>query len=225
MVMFSPSLTEFLVFDLEAFVPPADRRKRTGASLAVNAFREGHTLLGGVVYGSRPIAGEVVHNYTHHWMWREGGEREVVTSLYQVFANMWANVKDKKMIQADPVVCGVGISTFDMPFLLAKCLQYQVAPLEEIYNTIGKCRVVDLSVAGIGFIPTQNPILHPCSHNQLADALLPERERKPTGKKVWEMMDAKDYGAVERRCESEVREMVEIANRMLLSCRYPRNTV
>ncbi len=225
MVMFSPSLTEFLVFDLEAFVPPADRRKRTGASLAVNPFREGHTLLGGVVYGGRPLTGEVVQDYAHYWMWREGGEKEVVRALYQVFAAIWANVKDKKMIQADPVVCGVGISTFDMPFLLAKCLQYEVAPPEEIYNTIGKCRVVDLSVAGIGFIPMQHPILHPCSHNQLADALLPERERKPTGKKVWDMMDAKDYGAVEQRCESEVREMVEIADRMLLSCRYPRSTV
>ncbi len=225
MVMFSPSLTKFLVFDLEAFVPPADRRIRTGASLAVNPFREGHTLLGGVVYGGRPLTGEVVQDYAHYWMWREGGEKEVVRALYQVFAAMWANVKDKKMIQADPVVCGVGISTFDMPFLLAKCLQYEVAPPEDIYNTIGKCRVVDLSVAGIGFIPMQHPILHPCSHNQLADALLPERERKPTGKKVWDMMDAKDYGAVEQRCESEVREMVEIADRMLLSCRYPRSTV
>ncbi len=225
MVVFKPDLTEFLVFDLEAFVPPADRRKRTGASLAVNAFREGHTLLGGVVYGSRPLTGEVVLDYAHYRMWREGGEKEVVTALYRVFTAMWDGVKDKKMIQADPVVCWVGISTFDMPFLLAKCLQYQVAPPAEIYDTIGKCRVVDLSVAVIGFVPTQNPILHPCSHNQLADALLSEREKKPTGKKVWEMMDAKEYGAVEQRCEAEVREMVEIANRMLLSCRYPRNTV
>ncbi|HJJ29417.1 MAG TPA: hypothetical protein O0W87_00240 [Methanocorpusculum sp.] len=225
MVIFSPAQTEFLVFDLEAFVPPRDRIKRTGASLAVNAFREGHTLLGGVVYSGRPLVGEVALNYAHYWMWREGGEKEVVTSLYQVFSRMWANVKNKKMIQADPVVCGVGISTFDMPFLLMKCLQYKVAPREEIYDTIGKCRVVDLAVAGIGFVSTGSPILHPCSHNQLADALLPKRERKPNGKKAWEMMDAKEYDAIERRCEAEVREMVEISNRMLLSCRYPRNTV
>ena len=156
MVVFKPDLTKFLVFDLEAFVPSVDRRKRIGASLAVNAFRKGHTLLGGVVYGGRPLAGEVVLDYAHYWMWREGGEKEVVAgrlqarlfldyahywmwreggekevvaALYRVFTAMWEGVRDKKMIQADPVVCVVGISTFDMPFLLAKCLQYQVAPL------------------------------------------------------------------------------------------------
>ena len=225
MVIFTPNQTEFLVFDLEAFVPPADRKKRTGASLAVNAFREGHTLLGGVVYSGLPLAGEVTNDYAHFWMWREGSEENVVLSLYQVFAEMWARVNTKKMIQADPVVCGVGISTFDIPILMAKCLQYTAAAPEEIYETLGKCRIVDLSVAGIGFVRNQTPILHPCSHNQLADALLPEREQKPTGKKVWDMVDAKDYSAVERRCEAEVREMVEIADKMLLSCRYPRNTV
>ncbi len=83
MVVFKPDLTKFLVFDLEAFVPSVDRRKRIGASLAVNAFREGHTLLGGVVYGGRPLAGEVVLDYAHYWMWREGGEKEVVAGRLQ----------------------------------------------------------------------------------------------------------------------------------------------
>jgi len=224
MVQFTPALTDFLVFDLEAFVPPLDRKRKTGASLAVNPYREGHTLLGGVVYGSRPLMNEVVLDYSHHWIWREGGEKEVVSSFYNIFADMWSGLKTKKMIQADPVVCGIGISTFDMPFLLTKCLQYEVAPPEEIYETLGKCRVVDLSVAGIGFVPTHNPILHPCTHNQLANALLPKRESKPTGKKVWDMVDAKDYAAVERRCEGEVREMVEIAAQMLNS-QCPHNTV
>ncbi len=224
MVQFTPALTDFLVFDLEAFVPPADRKRKNGASLAVNSYRKGHTLLGGVVYSSRPLMGEVILDYSHHWIWREGGEKEVVSSFYKIFSDMWSGLKNKKMIQADPVVCGIGISTFDMPFLLTKCLQYEVASPEEIYETLGKCRVLDLSVAGIGFVPTHNPILHPCTHNQLADALLPEREHKPTGKKVWEMVDAKDYAAVEKRCEGEVREMVEIAAKMLNS-QCPHNTV
>ena len=224
MVQFKPELTNFLVFDLEAFVPPADRRRKTGPSLAVNPYRENHTLLGGVFYLCRPLTGEVVLDYAHHWMWNEGSEKEVVASLYRIFADMWSGLKMKKLFQADPVVCGVGISTFDMPFLFTKCLQYKVAPPDEIYDTLGKCRVLDLSVAGIGFVPTHNPILHPCSHNELADALLPERERKPTGKKVWDMIDAKDYDAVEKRCEGEVREMVEIAAKMLNN-QCPHNTV
>ena len=36
-----PLSTELLVFDLEAYVPEADRKRKTGASLAVNPFRQG----------------------------------------------------------------------------------------------------------------------------------------------------------------------------------------
>lgn len=65
-MVFRPGLTEMLVFDLKAFVPPQDRRRRTGASLAVNPHRDGHTLLGGVVYRARPLTGDVVCDYEHH---------------------------------------------------------------------------------------------------------------------------------------------------------------
>ena len=70
MVVFRPELTEVIVFDLEALVPPCDRKRKYGASLAVNPYREGHTLLGGVIYRARPLEGVVVEDFTHHWVWQ-----------------------------------------------------------------------------------------------------------------------------------------------------------
>lgn len=220
-VQFCPEFTEVIVFDLEAFVPPADRRRRTGASLAVNPFRPDHTLLGGVVYRVRPLTGEILSRYEHHWVWEDGDERAVVSALYGIFADTWRHVAGKRTFQADPVVAGVGIATFDLPFLMAKCQQYAVAPPEEVYETLGKMRVLDLSVAGIGFLHPDRPVLHPCTHNELANGLLGERPQKPTGKCVWEMMDGGEYAAIAARCEGEVREMVQLMGVMLQRCCSP----
>lgn len=219
MVVFRPGLTEILVFDLEAFVPQKDRRRRTGASLAVNPYRDGHTLLGGVVYRARPLTGDVVCDYEHHWVWKDGSEEAVVANLYRIFSDTWRHLRAKKCAECDPVVAGVGISTFDMPFLAAKCREFQVAPPEEIYETLCKLRVVDLATAGIGFLQIPRPVLHPCTHNELANGFLGERDQKPTGKRVWTMADEKDYEGIEERCEGEVREMVALMDAMLGKCR------
>ncbi len=212
-----PTATELLVFDLEAYVPAEDRRRTTGASLAVNPFREGHTLLGGVFHLSRPRMGEVLTQpaYEHHWIWDEGDEADVVASIYQIFAGMRRRASTKKHHHADPVIAGVGISMFDMPCIFAKCIEYEVAEPAEIYETICKCRVVDMAVAGIGFVPSSAPVLYPRTHNSLADVFIPERVKKPTGKVVWEMADEKDHVGIAARCEGEVKEMVCLAERML----------
>ena len=212
-----PISTELLIFDLEAYVPKDDRKRKTGASLAVNPFKEGHTLLGGVFHLSRPRLGEVLSkpDFEHHWVWDEGDEAEVISSIYQIFSGMRKRAALKKQHHADPVVSGVGISMFDMPCILSKCLAYEVDSADEIYETICKYRVVDMAVAGIGFIPSNSPILYPRTHNALADLFMPERDKKPTGKVVWEMADEKDYKGISKRCEREVCEMVTLAKRML----------
>lgn len=212
-----PISTELLIFDLEAYVPEADRKRKTGASLAVNPFREGHTLLGGVFHLSRPRTGEILTNpeYEHHWVWDKEDEAELIASIYQIFSAMRRRASVKKQHHADPVVAGVGIAQFDMPCILSKCLAHEVAPADEIYETVCKVRVVDLAVAGIGFLKSDAPLLYPKTHNALADLFIPERDKKPTGKVVWEMADEKDYAGIAARCEGEVREMKILAERML----------
>jgi len=218
MVVFLPGLTEVIVFDLEAFVPLCDRKRKDGSSLAVNPYREGHTLLGGVIYRARPLEDVVVEDFTHYWVWRDGSEEEVVKHLFAVFSDVWKHISAKKRIHCDPLVFGIGISTFDLPFLAAKCREYAVAPPEVIYETVCKLRVVDLATAGIGFLQIPRPVLHPCTHNELANGFLGERDQKPTGKHVWNMADGKEYAAIEERCEGEVREMVALMNAMTTQC-------
>ena len=135
MVVFRPDLTEVIVFDLEAFVPPCDRKRKTGASLAVNPYREGHTLLGGVIYRARPLEDVVIADFEHHWIWRDGSEEKVVKHLFSIFSDAWKHVATKKRVYCDPLVLGIGISTFDLPFLAAKSQAYHVAPPEITYET------------------------------------------------------------------------------------------
>ena len=213
MIQHTPD-SEFLIFDLEAYVPEKDRRV-SGFSLAVNPHRAGHTLLGGVFHLFRPVTGEVLTDpaFEHHWAWNEGDEAETAASVYRIFEGMRRRSLGKKRFAADPVVSGIGISNFDLPFIYAKCLQYELAPADEIYDTLCKFRVVDLSSAAIGFVPGK--ALYPVPHNIIADTMLPVRQEKPTGKVVWKMADDKEYAAIEARCEHEVREMKEIASSML----------
>ena len=210
MVHFSTKALLVLIFDLEAYVPKEDRKRRYGTSLTVNPYRQGHTLLGGVFSLKNPVTGEVFADFEHHWVWRDGSEKETVRNIYEIFVAIRHRIKDMPAFCADPVITGIGISTFDMPFLYTKFMQYEVAKPEEIYEVFCKNRVVDLSVAGIGFMKKTAPILYPRSHNELADQFIPDRNKKPTGKVVWDMYDDNEFGAIEERCEGEVREMSAI---------------
>ncbi len=105
-----------------------------------------------------------------------------------------------------------------LPFLAAKCWEYAVAPPEVICETVCKLRVVDLATASIGFLWIPRPVLHPCTHNELANGFLGNRDQKPTEKRVWGMADEKKYAAIEERCEGEVREMVALIHAMTAQC-------
>lgn len=207
-------LSECLIFDLEAYVPQDQRRSSSGLSLAVNPHRPGNLLLGGVFHLFRPLTGEVMTDpaMTHHWIWRDGDEAETVAAIYRLFSGMRERIRGKKRFMADPVVSGVGIANFDLPFIYTKCLQHEVDDPAEIYDTVCKFRVVDMSTAAIGFFPALS--LYPIPHNQMAKTFLPDRETKPTGKVVWDMFDQKEYDAVEQRCELEVTEMKGIFEAM-----------
>ena len=213
-MVYQSSESELLIFDLEAYVPREDRRRST-LSLAVNPYRSGHTLLGGVFHLFHPAADEAITDpeYEHHWVWMDGDEAETVSNIYQIFSGMRKRAAGKKKFTADPVVCGIGIGNFDMPFICAKCMEYEVAPRDEIYESVCKYRVVDLNTAAIGFMPGKE--LYPIPHNRIADYFLPKRCEKPTGKVVWDMAEDKEYSAIETRCETEVREMKAIVCAML----------
>ena len=106
-----------------------------------------------------------------------------------------------------------------LPFLAAKCWEYTVAPPEVIiYETVCKLRVIDLAIAGIRFLRIPRPVLHPCTRNELANRFLGDRDQKPTGKRVWDMADEKEYAAIEERCEGEVREVVALIHAMTAQC-------
>ena len=69
-------------------------------------------------------------------------------------------------------------------------MEYEVAPKDEVYESVCKFRVMDLNTAALGFVPGKT--LYPIPHNRIADYFLPKRREKPTGKIVWDMADDKE---------------------------------
>ncbi|MDO9538885.1 MAG: hypothetical protein Q7J09_02630 [Methanocalculus sp.] len=213
MVRLNPENTTILFFDLEAYVPEPLRRRPRIASLAANPHLPGVSLIGGVFSVCNPFhIGDP--DLDHHWIWETDSERDLLISIYSIFREGWKSLAGKKRDEADLILAGIGISTFDIPFLYTRALIHSIAPAEDIYETFCCCRVLDLASAGIGYIRERHPIPHPITHNDLVKRFIGE-EKKPGGSTVWDMMDHGDTNSIKSRTGEEVRQIIAIYQAMI----------
>ncbi|MDO8841543.1 hypothetical protein, partial [Methanocalculus sp.] len=130
MVRLNPENTTILFFDLEAYVPEPLRRRPRIASLAANPHLPGVYLIGGVFCRCNPFQMEK-REVKEHWIWETGSEKELLRSIYSLFRESWESLTGKKRDEADLILTGIGISTFDIPFLYSRALLHSIAPAED----------------------------------------------------------------------------------------------
>lgn len=151
-------------------------------------------------------------SFDHFWIWRGGSEANVLGTIFEYFQDAWELLADKTPQQADLMVAGIGISRFDLPVLFCRSLSEKVAPQQQLFATYFKVKPIDLSDAGIA-LSSVNPLPYPKTANQLAHSLnLPSV--KQSGRRVWDLFDARDYAAIENRTEKEVRDAILIYERL-----------
>lgn len=212
MVRFDPEITEIVFFDLEFYVPKADRDK-PGVSLLANPYKKDHFLLGGVFCKIFPLQKSSENpKFEHYWTWEmKDGEKAVLTRIYDFFQEAWKRLSNKDPWQADLIAVGLGISKFDIPVLFTRSLILGIARPEELFECYFKLKQVDLNVVGIGFSSqkTQNEVLYPKTANELLDRFGISKV-KTSGMLVWDMYDAGDRQGIRARTENEVRDAVQI---------------
>ncbi|MEK6234288.1 MAG: hypothetical protein N2C14_06225, partial [Planctomycetales bacterium] len=202
--------TVAIFFDLEFLVPPEDRSD-VGASLNVNPFRENHVVLGGAFARGFPLksGGLDALEYQEFWLWKERDERAVLAGMLDFFRESWKLLAGKKSNQADLITVGVGIGRVDLPVLLARCVELEIAPRAELFDCFCKTKVVDLGAVAIPFFPNGTPILHPKTNNEITKRFGVSSD-KPSGKKVWRMYEDQDHAGIEQRTRSEVETCVRL---------------
>ena len=104
-----------------------------------------------------------------------------------------------------------------MPILAYRCNELGVASNDETWELFFTTKQVDLSNVGIAY-PSERDlngswVLYPKTANELCkefdlDSL------KPSGKRVWDMYDMKDYDGIQKRTEGEVRDTVALYKKM-----------
>jgi hypothetical protein len=203
-----------LFFDLESYVPKVDRN-RGSLSFKSNPFLKGHRLIGGTFFTKK--FDDVIPNtprFTQHWLWNyEDSEKRLLEEIYALFQAEWKRSReDTKYILKKPVsdlvVCGIGVSRYDLTALLLRCTRYNIDSPEELYNVFLKCRPIDLSDVCTFLFPEERK-LYPKTAKEIIGRLRISGG-KDSSKSVWDMYDCKDYTSIENRTTVEVRQMLEV---------------
>ena len=213
MVEFEPRFTEAIYLDTECYVPLQDRGHSQG-SLIVNPGNLRHFLLGGVFRREFPLQNRVFQP-EHIWNWGIDNEKDTLVKIYEYFRQSWKMIEGKSPRHPDLTLIGFGISRFDIPMIFLRSLLNRVDSTEKLYEAYFKTKIVDLGNVGIPLFPkSQYRVLYPTLVNDLTLRLRIEN-RKPSGKGVWDMYDAREFDAIKERTADEVEMVRKISSRII----------
>lgn len=210
MVEFDPKFTETIYFDLECYVPPSDRQ--SAGSMIFNPTKPGHFVLGGVFRRGFPLQNKFEEPW-HVWNWEPEKEKDTLLQIYEYFKKSWQMISGKLPRHPDLILVGIGISRFDIPTLYIRSLTNQIASASELYDMYFKTKMVDLTNVGIA-LSRDNSVLYPTTANDLTDRLQIKSHKK-SGKRVWDMFEAREFDAIKARTASEVEDAVQIASKIM----------
>ncbi len=203
-----------LFFDLEFYVPKQDRLS-VRSSMIVNPAKLSHTLLGGAFY-SQHLRSDVPLNpaLDGHWLWDYASdERKMLTDIKARFEREWtANRNEKEEVLGKPiedlVVCGAGISRFDLPALYCRSVLHEIAPPDDLFDLFLKPKAIDLANTG-SCLFREDRTLYPKTTREMAGRLrIPEG--KGSSKSVWTLYEENALQDIRARTEEEVRTVIRI---------------
>jgi hypothetical protein len=210
MVTFDPEQTEMIFFDLEFYVPKEDRIMN-GASLLANPTKSGQFLLGGVFCRFWPLKKDRVDlEFKHIWIWDLKTEKKVLKEIYNYFMGSWNELKNKDPRQADLILCGIGITRFDLPVLYIRSIAKKIDSQKNIFEVYFKTKPIDFSTVTIPFF-NREKVMYPKTANQILNRFRLEKE-KSSSILVWERYDNQDYDWIKQRTEEEVKSTLDIYN-------------
>lgn len=102
-----------------------------------------------------------------------------------------------------PVLCGIGITSSDIPILFELFKRFQILTNQEAFKFQNSFRVVDLSQLAIGTFNNPNNFLYPKTKSHILNKYMPGTKFE-TGKTVWQLYESKSHEEIQQRVVSEI---------------------
>ena len=203
-----------LFFDLEFYVPKEDRNN-SSSSLIVNPNLKKHKLLGGTFY-SKSFDDKLPKKpkFKQLWLWNfNNNEKVLLDQIDNVFIDEWEKTKkEEKWILRKPlvdlVVCGIGISRFDIPALYCRSFRFLIDSPEKLFDIYFKTKQIELANV-CSFLFPEEQYIYPKTTKEIMGRIKIKGD-KDTSKNVWELFDKNDVDKIESRTTEEVKNILII---------------
>lgn len=210
---FFPDTTKVVFLDLEYYVPPSDRTRKTPTGMLFSPFRPGHLVLGGTFMTYFPMHDRFMPPVSI-WSWREDSEKAALAKIFALFEKEWRVVESKEGL-GSLMLAGIGISHSDVPTLISKLVMNEVADPVRITDVMCGFRQIDLTTATYCQFAFNNSYFsYPKTKSQLYQKYLDGKSLE-SGKSVWELYEARNYSAIEKRCAEEVTDALAVYRAMV----------
>ena len=140
-----------IFFDLEFYVPESSRIPNT---FSYNPWDKQSKFLGGCFFFANPssdfnLTDQQVHSKIKPlWLWKHKSERELLVHIYDLLKQAEETVSKAHKNRLYPIMCGIGITTSDVPILFDLFKRYKILSNRDSFIFQNKFRNIDLSQLG-----------------------------------------------------------------------------
>lgn len=195
-----------IFFDLEFYVPESSRSEY---GFCYNPWDKKCKFLGGSFLLANPVKDfettelKISSKVKSLWLWNHNSEKEVLESIYILLKNVQDSVQNAHNGMVAPILCGIGITTSDVPILMELFKRYKILTNTEAFIFQNKFRMVDLSQLSISTFNNGNNFLYPKTKNDILNKYMSGKKFE-SGKVVWELFESKRHSEIEERVLDEV---------------------
>lgn len=192
--------------DLEFYVPVTSRVE-TG--LCYNPWNENCKLIGGAFLVANPAKDfditdeEVLKKIESFWLWNFKDEQELLKNIYELLKRTLSLVHDAHQKKVSPLLCGIGITSSDVPTLIELFKRYKILSNAEAFKFQSDFRIIDLSQLGIACFNNSNSYLYPQVKSNLLNKYMPDKKFE-SSKSVWDFYESNDHAAISSRVNDEI---------------------
>ncbi|MBE4219037.1 hypothetical protein CGJ94_21275 [Vibrio parahaemolyticus] len=196
-----------VIFDLEFYVPEKSRKE---VGFCYNPWDKASRILGGSFLSINGFTVDKTHDNAvpkkikSYWLWEhENSERSLLETILEVLVKASEKVSKAHNGTRSAVLCGIGISSSDVPILFELFKRYKLLSNQQAFELQNKFRVIDLSQMATPLFNLNTGYLYPIPKNGLMDKFVKGIKFEP-GSSVWEMYEEKKYSLIETRVKSEI---------------------
>ncbi len=200
------SKCRIIFFDLEFYVP---QNSRSNIDFCYNPWDKDSKLLGGSFLIANPQKDFGITEYDIRkrtkslWIWNHESEKDLLLQIYNTLKNTYDMVRNAHDGAVSPILCGIGITSSDIPILFELFKRYKILTNSEAFSFQNGFRVIDLSQLSVATFNNSNNFLYPKTNSHILNKYLPDIKFE-SGKSVWQLYESGDYEGIQSRVLSEV---------------------